>query len=174
MKSPVHYLEQFALAVWDRCVQAVEKDGRARAATLVRQSDPLLEISIPKERTYIAFGVIVFVFLLLWVRVFWLQVVSNEFLQDQGEQRFARTIPIEGVRGDILDRNGVVLATSQPCRSIWADPRLVDRKDVERLKKLAKLLNIPYRDLDRKLKKNAAKAFVYLARDMDTDDVLPA
>lgn len=48
--------------------------------------------------------------------------MTTDFLQDQGEARYARTLTIAGERGEILDRNGVVLAASQPVRSIWADP----------------------------------------------------
>ncbi|EJX07359.1 peptidoglycan glycosyltransferase [gut metagenome] len=159
MKSPFAYLERKALDLWEHCVKAFWRDREARKAAPDHEASPLIVIRIPKNRTYWAFGGIVFVFLLLLIRVFYLQVFSTEFLQEQGEQRFARTIPIQGERGDIVDRNGVVLATSQPCRSIWADPKAVDRSDVERLKALAKLLKVPYKSLDGKLKKECDQEF---------------
>ena len=167
MKSPFAYLERKALDFWELCVKAWVQDREARKVAPDHEASPLIVIDIPKNRTYWAFGGIVCAFLLLLVRVFYLQVISTEFLQEQGEQRFARTIPIQGERGDIVDRNGVVLATSQPCRSIWADPKSVDRTDVKRLKALAKILNVPYKELDGKLKKNASKSFVYLSRNLD-------
>ena len=167
MKSLIGFLEQWALRVWDKCAKAIQRDGEAREATAERKDDPLIVSTIPKDRTYKALCIIVCAFLALLIRVFYLQVISTDFLQNQGEQRFARTIPIQGERGDIVDRNGVVLATSQPCRSIWANPKAVDRKDVARLKTLAGILNMPYKELDEKLKKNAAKSFVYLSRDRE-------
>lgn len=167
MKTPLQYLERKVLDVWAWCVKWVERDGEARKAAPGRKVDPLIIIPIPPSRTYIALGFIVSFFMLLLVRVFYLQVVSTDFLQDQGEQRFARTIPIQGVRGDILDRNDVVLATSQPARSIWANPKVLDRQNVKGLKELAKILNLSYREMNLKLKKNAAKSFVYLSRDRD-------
>lgn len=167
MKTPLQYLERKVLDIWAWCVKWVERDGEARKAEPGRKVDPLIIIPIPPSRTYIALGFIVSFFMLLLVRVFYLQVVSNDFLQEQGEQRFARTIPIQGVRGDILDRNNVVLATSQPARSIWANPKVLDRQNVKGLKELAKILNLSYRELDLKFKKNATKSFVYLSRDRD-------
>ena len=167
MRTPLQYLERKVLDIWAWCVKWVERDGEARKAEPGSKVDPLIIIPIPPSRTYIAMGFIVTFFMLLLVRVFYLQVVSTNFLQEQGEQRFARTIPIQGVRGDILDRNGVVLATSQPARSIWANPKVLDRENVQGLKALAKILNLSYRELDLKFKKNAAKSFVYLSRDRD-------
>ena len=75
-------------------------------------------------------------------RAFWLQVVSNDFLQDEGEKRYARTLTIAGERGEILDRNGVVLAASQPVRSIWADPQLSQGVSKEDIRKLADVLGL--------------------------------
>lgn len=168
MKFPlIGWLEQKALVLWDKCVNTIRRDGEARQALPERETDPLIIIPIPRYRTYIAFGLIFVVFFVLAVRVFYLQTVTKDFLQTQGENRFARTIAIEGTRGEILDRNGVVLASSQPCRSIWADPEFMQNADPAKLRSLAKVLDMPYKTLSAKLKKNAKKNFVYLARNQD-------
>lgn len=138
----------------------------ARQPQPVDTMSPLIVMPIPKGRSYFVFLVITVLFLLLAIRVFWLQVYNSDFLQGQGEARYARTMVIPGVRGEILDRNGVVLASSQPVRSIWADPQLTNKATSEEIKKLAQTLDIPYKDIAAKLKRYANKNFVYLARNI--------
>lgn len=142
-------------------------DREARRPQPINRASPLLLIPIPKWRTQFAFFLIVVAFLGLAVRVFWLQVYTSDFLQDKGEARYARTITIAGSRGEILDRNGVVLASTQPVRSIWADPAFTKKATKEDLKKLAEVLGISYADLDKKLKNPPSRNFVYLARKRD-------
>jgi cell division protein FtsI (penicillin-binding protein 3) len=62
-------------------------------------------------------------------RAVYIQVIANDFYQRQGEVRFARTLPIPANRGRIIDRNGLILASSIPAPSIWAIPEDVPRDD---------------------------------------------
>jgi cell division protein FtsI (penicillin-binding protein 3) len=57
-----------------------------------------------------------------WPRAAYVQVLGNDFFQRQGEVRFARTLELPANRGRILDRNGLILASSVPAASIWAIP----------------------------------------------------
>ncbi|MDO5530841.1 penicillin-binding protein 2 [Sutterella sp.] len=152
---------------WDVVKAFAQRDSSAREAAPASAASPLIVIQIPRKRTYWAFGLITFFFLCLIGRAFWLQVVSNEFLQDEGEKRYARTLTISGVRGEILDRNGVVLAASQPVRSIWADPTFTKKVPAEDLKKLAEALGMNLRTLRGKLNNASSPQFVYLARGCD-------
>ena len=163
-------LERFEILVlnmWDAVVRAFNRDRQPVKPVPERAADPLIIIPIPKGRTYFAFFCIVTAFVVLVIRVFYLQMVSTDFLQTQGEQRFARTIAIEGTRGEILDRNGVVLASSQPCRSIWADPEFMAGTDPAKLRSLAKVLGMTEKQLNEKLRTSSSKNFVYLARNQD-------
>jgi cell division protein FtsI (penicillin-binding protein 3) len=45
-------------------------------------------------------------------RAAYIQVIGNDFFQKQGEVRFARTLEMPANRGRILDRNGLLLASS--------------------------------------------------------------
>src|SRR5690606_41049737 len=45
-------------------------------------------------------------------RALYLQGLSTEFLQQQGERRYERTLTLSATRGKILDRNGVVVRNS--------------------------------------------------------------
>ena len=64
-------------------------------------------------------------FVVCFLRAGYLQCFNTEFLQKQGEVRYARTLEIAAGRGQIFDRNGVVLAASLPASSIWATTNLV-------------------------------------------------
>ena len=93
-----------------------------------------------------------------------MQVFGNDFFQRQGEVRFARTLELPANRGRILDRNGLLLATSVPAPSIWAIPEDVER-DRAKLAQLARLLEMPLAEL-RKLE-DEDKTFVWLKRQVD-------
>ena len=101
----------------------------------------------------------------LAARAAYIQVVANDFFQKQGEVRFARTLSLPAHRGRVLDRNGLILASSIPAPSIWAIPEDVER-DRDQLQKLAKLLEMPLADLDKRLA-HEDKTFVWLKRQVD-------
>ena len=74
-------------------------------------------------RLYAVLGVMGLGATSLIVRAVDLQLLHNEFYQQQGDARFLREIPIATSRGMITDRNGEPLAVSSPVESIWANPR---------------------------------------------------
>lgn len=145
-------------------VTLLSRDRERRAAKPKDESSPLIVVRIPPWRTYFAFGMIVLGFFILAARAFYLQVLTTDFLQRQGEYRYARTVPIASTRGEIVDRNGVVLASSLPVRSIWADPSFTLKADEKDLKKLAATLDMPYKTLKQRLENPSSPHFVYLAR----------
>ncbi len=93
--------------------------------------------------------------------------LSTQFLQRQGEARYARTLDVAATRGTITDRNGVVLASSVPARGIWAIPDDVatGKRD---LAQLARLLEVPSTELRRRLAADD-RSFVYLKRQVEPD-----
>jgi cell division protein FtsI (penicillin-binding protein 3) len=130
-------------------------------------SSPLLASKTPVWRSKFIVAAIALGFLGLAGRAAWVQVFANDFFQKQGEVRFARTLELPANRGRILDRNGLLLASSVPAPSIWAIPEDVER-DRKKLAQLAKLLEMPLADLDKKLE-NEDKTFVWLKRQVDED-----
>ena len=56
----------------------------------------------------------------------YMQIVGTDFYQEQGEKRYAHKLELPASRGRILDRNGLVLATSVPVPSVWAIPKDFD------------------------------------------------
>ena len=100
---------------------------------------------------------------LLVVRAVYLQVLSSEYLQAQGNARHLRVAEYNAVRGMILDRNGVPLAISTPVDSVWAHPPTL-RQAGDRWGQLTALLDLDRRDLSDMLARHAAREFMYLKR----------
>jgi cell division protein FtsI (penicillin-binding protein 3) len=125
-------------------------------------SSPLLASKTPVWRSKFIVAAIAAGFVALAGRAAWVQVFANDFFQKQGEVRFARTLELPANRGRILDRNGLLLATSVPAPSIWAIPEDVER-DPARLSQLAKLLELTPAELDKKLAEED-KTFVWIKR----------
>ena len=128
-------------------------------------SSPLLASKTPVWRSKLIVGAIALGFMGLIGRAAYVQVIENDFFKRQGEVRFARTLVLPANRGRILDRNGMLLASSVPAPSIWANPEDLER-DPAKLRQLAKLLDMNTTELDRKLQ-NEDKTFVWLRRQMD-------
>jgi cell division protein FtsI (penicillin-binding protein 3) len=128
-------------------------------------SSPLLASKTPVWRSKFIVAAIALGFVALAGRAAWVQVFANDFFQKQGQVRFARTLELPANRGRILDRNGLLLATSVPVPSIWAIPEDMER-DKAKLTRLAKLLEMPLAELDKKLE-DEDKSFVWLKRQVD-------
>ncbi|MFT4192191.1 MAG: penicillin-binding protein 2 [Comamonas sp.] len=128
-------------------------------------SSPLLASKTPVWRSKFVVACLALCFVGLGARAAWVQVIDRDFYQRQGEVRFARTLELPANRGRILDRNGLILASSIPAQSIWAIPEDVER-DPARLAQLARLLDMPLAELNKKLA-NEDKTFVWLKRQVD-------
>ena len=128
-------------------------------------SSPLLASKTPVWRSKFIVAAIALGFLGLIARAAYVQVFENDFFRRQGEVRFARTITLPANRGRVLDRNGLLLASSVPAPSIWANPEDLER-DPARLRQLARLLEMSPAELNKKLEAED-KTFVWLRRQMD-------
>lgn len=141
-------------------------------------ANPVLNLSLPRWRSRLVLILLALAFLALAARAVYLQGFSTDFLQRQGESRYARTMELPATRGKVTDRNGVVLAASMPAKAIWAIPddvMEIGKKEtaadlqarLAKLPELARLLNLPLAEIKRKL--NSDRSFVYLRRQVDTD-----
>ena len=101
-------------------------------------------------------------------RAFYLQIVEQEFLADQGGQRQIRIIETPAYRGAILDRHGSPLAISTPVDSVWVNPTEI-LLDLAALKSVTGKLKLDYRNTVAMLKQKASKEFVYLKRQLEPD-----
>ncbi len=136
-----------------------------RSRSIPYTASPLLASRTPVWRSKFVMASVALAFVGLASRAFYIQVIASDFYKRQGEVRFTRTLPIPATRGRIIDRNGLILASSIPSPSIWAIPEDVPR-DEKQLKQLAQLLEMPLPELNRKLE-NVDKTFVWLKRQVD-------
>ena len=96
-------------------------------------------------------------------RAAYLQLVHDDFLQEQGNERFLRKVEVPAHRGMILDRNGEPLAVSSPVDSIWAQPKeLLGQR--ERWPTLAPLLGLTVTEIEEELAGREERGFAYLRR----------
>ncbi|WP_353238824.1 penicillin-binding protein 2 [Limnohabitans sp.] len=137
----------------------------SRGRSVQLSSSPLLASKTPVWRSKLIVALMALGFTGLVGRAAHVQVIDNDFFIRQGEVRFARTLTLPANRGRVLDRNGVLLASSVPAPSIWANPEDLERDPVK-LRQLAKLLGMAPAELEDKLK-NEEKTFVWLRRQMD-------
>ena len=128
-------------------------------------SSPLLASKTPVWRSKFIVALIALAFTGLAVRAAYIQVYANAFFQRQGQVRFARTLELPANRGRILDRNGLILASSVPASSIWAIPEDVKASPAQ-LADLARLLEMPLAELNKKLG-DEDKTFVWVKRQLE-------
>ena len=128
-------------------------------------ASPLLASRTPVWRSKFIVAGIGLAFVGLAGRAAYIQVFGNAFFQRQGEVRFARTLELPANRGRILDRNGLILASSVPAPSIWAIPEDVEASKSQ-LAQLARLLEMPLSELNKKLGDDD-KTFVWVKRQVD-------
>lgn len=132
-------------------------------------SNPMLAAKLPAWRSRVVLFLMFAAFVALAARALWLQGMSTDFLQKQGAARYARTLELPAIRGKLTDRNGQVLASSIPVRAVWAIPDDVAEAPKDKLRQLAKLLDMSERELSRKL--DSDRSFVYLKRQVELDTV---
>ena len=68
---------------------------------------------------------ITFIFLFIFARLFYVQVVWGKKLQEKAVDQWTRNIPVLAKRGDIVDRNGAILASTKKTYTVFVRPRAV-------------------------------------------------
>ena len=138
---------------------------RGRAVSNVTYANsPLLASKTPLWRSRFLVVLVGIGSLVLVGRAAYIQIVATNFYLKQGEARYAHTLEMPASRGRIVDRNGLLLATSVPTPSIWAIPKDVEADDADR-RALAKTLGMSLSELNTRLDGNPN--FVWLKRQVD-------
>ena len=73
---------------------------------------------------------ITFLFIAVIARLIYIEVVTGEELQARALEQWYRDVPLRAERGEITDRNGVVLAASVTAYTIYARPVAVTNKEL--------------------------------------------
>ena len=86
-------------------------------------------------------------------RLFYLQVLQAESISREVDTVRKRLVRLEAKRGDILDRNGNLLAGTRSTIALGADPHMVDLTDRGKLAMLAGIIDVPFDELMEKLRR---------------------
>lgn len=147
------------------------KNARVRAGataeatrSLRYAASPMLASKTPQWRSRFLVLCIGAGFVALGAKAFHMQALHADFYLQKGANRYERKLDLPANRGRIMDRNGLLLASSVPAASIWADPREVKATPQE-IKRLAQLLGVPVTDLKTRI--GSDKSFVWLRRQVD-------
>lgn len=79
-----------------------------------------------KKRIVVVVILFIFLFVLLFGRMFYLQVIWGEGLQYLAYDQWTRELPFRADRGDIVDANGIVLAESSTVYTLYARPNEIE------------------------------------------------
>ena len=82
-----------------------------------------------KRKLPAVFALVVFLFLLLIGRLFYIQIIDGNGLQTLALDQWTRDLPFRAERGDIVDRNGTVLAPSQTSYTLYVRPNDLEKHD---------------------------------------------
>ena len=112
---------------------------------------------------------ITFIFLLLISRLFIVEVVKSDALQEKAVDQWTRELPVKASRGLIVDRNGVILAGNETSYAVYVRTRCVT--DLERVcDELSALLKKDRDALFKKLSETSVSE-VAVARQVDKEIV---
>jgi len=121
-----------------------------------------------RQRIVMISAVFILAYLLVGVRVFDLSVIQRRSAPDVDGGTYATIFPETSFRADIVDRNGVILATSLETASLYADPARV-LAPVETAEQLSALFpDLVYGDVLQKLQKKSH--FIWLKRNLTPEE----
>ena len=120
--------------------------------------------------TRIRFVILVVVIILVLVigKVFYIQVISYNKLSQITEDLWSRKMTINAPRGDIVDRNGNILATSIVTTTIYVVPNQI--QDKEKVSKdIANILECKYDDVYKYVSKRSSMEIIRKGMDLDSE-----
>lgn len=99
--------------------------------------------------------IIIFIFIVITLRVAYIQIIDYKKLTNLSYDLWTRSLPIEGDRGKIFDRNGVILADNITTTSLILIPSQIKDKETVSTS-LANILNISKKQMDKHVYKNTS------------------
>ena len=114
----------------------------------VELRDHQRELHLFQFRLAVAAVIVAAVFLVLFSRLFYLQVIQHDYYQLLAEQNRINIVPVVPHRGVILDRNGVTLASNYAAYTLEITPSEVSNLDAV-IEELSALVEITPKDLRR-------------------------
>ncbi|MCD6273085.1 MAG: penicillin-binding protein 2 [Deltaproteobacteria bacterium] len=122
------------------------------------------------QRLYIAFFCIMAAFAILFVRLFYLQVIAGDEFRRLSENNCIRLQTIDPQRGLIFDRNGTLLVNNRPSFDLGII--LKDAKPVENtINRLSSYTSISFKELKEKIARTKCASYkpIILQKDIGRD-----
>lgn len=94
-----------------------------------------------RKRLAISLVIGILIFFIIDIRLGYVQFILGDMLTDRAKGSWSRNIPFEPERGEIVDRNGVALATNVSAPTVWVVPRQI-KDPAGTAEKLAAVLNM--------------------------------
>ena len=110
---------------------------------------------------------VLLLFLIVIFKVFYIQFFSYKKLNNLTEELWSRELVINAPRGDIVDRNGVVLASNITTTSIYVVPSQIKDK-VNTSKEISKILGCTYQDVYKYVSKKSSMEIIKKGKDIDS------
>ena len=82
-----------------------------------------------QKRLLAVYVLVTFIFVALAIRIGYIQIFKSKWLQAKAVDQWTRDLPLEAKRGNIVDSNGVVLATSKTSYDIYVRPADVENTE---------------------------------------------
>ena len=96
-----------------------------------------------KKRLLAIFLLVSFVFIAIVIKLGYLQLFKGNWLQAKAIDQWTRELPLNALRGNIVDRNGVKLATNYTTFDIYVRPSMVENASNVAYK-LSSILGLDY------------------------------
>lgn len=135
-----------------------------------------IEVPHPKKKFWkfwIVFIMCNIGFLIIVARLFSIQVINGDQYKEKARKQHESRIKVNAERGNIYDRNGLLLATTYKSISIAADPTILkSKKDRVRIARaLSKPTGLKSKDILKKLN-SATSAFVWIKRGLKPGNLI--
>jgi penicillin-binding protein 2 len=126
-----------------------------------------------EKRLFWAKFLIIFSFVILWLKFFYLQVIKYSYYLKKAKERSVVSYIIRAPRGEIVTSDGVVVATNRAVFQLYLDPELIKDKEDEILYKLSKILGEEFGGLKERyyLAKKTSLGRVLIKRNLSWDEV---
>ncbi len=121
-----------------------------------------------QKRSLAIFFAVAFLFFILMCRLAYVSLYKMSEYQTIALSQWTRDVPNEAVRGDILDRNGVVLATTNTTYDLYSRNNMITEKQQTALS-LANYIDVSYEELYIQLSKNVSE--VCIATGLSKEDM---
>lgn len=115
----------------------------------------LFSITKLRKRLFAGIAAVAFLFLFILAKTFSISVVKGKKLREKAIDQWTRELPVKAVRGDIYDRNGILLAGSKGTYCVYVRPRCVTDGEAVALR-LSKIFGIDENSLLQKIKSAAS------------------